>query len=118
MDLDIEELDTIYNSMEDFLNNLEMGRHQLSLVESEINDVRSNITLLDLCDSLCNRQNETRLTLQRAKRLQHKATHLQKMLAKNEYQPIWFEGSCSEMLLRLSEIEKSMEYNLEVINSI
>ena len=35
-ELEIEELDTIHNSMEDFLNNLEMGMHRLSLVESEI----------------------------------------------------------------------------------
>ena len=55
VDLEIEELDTIHNSMEDFLNNLEMGMHRLGIVESEIQEVRSNITLLDLCDSLCNK---------------------------------------------------------------
>ena len=105
VEFDIEELDTTHNSMVDFLNNLEMGMHRLDLVESEIQDVRSNITLLDLCDSLCNKQNETRLTLMRANRLSDKAEQLKRLISKNEYQPIWFEGSCSEMLLRLNEIK-------------
>jgi len=66
---DIYELDFLQNSMTDFLNNLEMSLHKLSHFELEIENIRQNQTMLDFCESVCNRENETQLCMHRVKRL-------------------------------------------------
>ena len=84
--------------------------------------------MLDFCESLCNRQNETKLSLHRVKRLQSKAQELQQHLAQTlstKQDPaypnktsMWFEGSCTEMLLRLRDIQKDMDLNITTIDTI
>ena len=56
---DIYELDFLHNSISDFLNNLEMSLHKLSLVEQDIENIRQNQSLLDFCETVCNRESET-----------------------------------------------------------
>lgn len=56
---DIYELDFLHNSISDFLNNLEMSLHKLSLVEQDIENIRQNQSLLDFCEIVCNRESET-----------------------------------------------------------
>ena len=67
--------------MTDFLNNLEMSLHKLSIVEQEIENIRQNQSMLDFCETVCNRRMETKLCLHRANRLIVKAKHLQGQLA-------------------------------------
>ena len=72
-DSDIYDLDSMHNSMTDFLNNLEISLHKLGHVEHEIENIRQNQSMLDFCESVCNRVNETQLCLHRVKRLSSKA---------------------------------------------
>lgn len=53
--LDIYELDFLHNSMTDFLNNLEMTLLKLGTLQSEIESIRQNQSLLDFCENVCNR---------------------------------------------------------------
>lgn len=69
-ELDLYELDQLYNTMGDFNNNLEMGHHQLGMLADEIKTVKANLTWIDLCDSICDRRNETILTKYRATKLE------------------------------------------------
>ena len=81
--LDIYALDSLLNSITDFHNNLDIGIHKLSTVESEISNIRQNQSILDFCEILCNRQAETRLSMHRVSRLQEKGQKLQQHLAQN-----------------------------------
>ena len=56
---DIYELDFLHSSMTDFLNNLEISLHKLGHFEQEIEDIRQNQSMLDFCETVCNRQTET-----------------------------------------------------------
>ena len=111
--------------MTDFMNNLEMSLHKLGLFEQEIENIRQNQSMLDFCENVCNRQSETQLCLHRVRRLIGKAQQLQSHLAK---QPVrqqddflranWMKDSCKEMLIRLAEVQNSMQPNLQVIEVI
>mmetsp|Transcript_24458 Transcript_24458/g.30458 ORF Transcript_24458/g.30458 Transcript_24458/m.30458 type:complete len:160 (+) Transcript_24458:117-596(+) len=117
--------------MTDFLNNLEMSLHKLSHVEHEIENIRQNQSLLDFCESVCNREKETALCLHRLKRLSGKAVKLQEHLITQPEQPIstlkglalqsgtfWFKDSCKEMLIRLSEVNETMLVNQGLLKQI
>lgn len=77
---DIYELDSLHMTMTDFINNLEMSLHKLGFIEHDVENIRQNQSLLDFCETVCNRESETKLSLHRANRLIAKAkllkTHL------------------------------------------
>ena len=58
--------------MIDFHNNLDIGIHKLETIETEVQNIRQNQGMLDFCESLCNRQSETKLSMHRVSRLQAK----------------------------------------------
>ena len=122
---DIYELDSQHNSMTDFLNNLEMSLHKLGQVEHDIENIRQNQSLLDFCETVCNRENETELCMHRVDRLGRKVSKLQQHLADlpEEEQASslkglalqsgfnWFKDSCKEMTIRLGEVKENMKVN-------
>ena len=112
--------------MTDFLNNLEMSLHKLGFIEQDIENIRQNQSLLDFCETVCNRESETQLSLHRANRLIAKAKLLQTHLTEQQSQQTidmqlnanLAKDSCKEMLIRLAEVVKSMKVNEAVLTQI